>query len=78
MSALEHHCWCCQTWHVTRGDGDPWEGRMEGYCDECATNRCDCYPDECPIKHPPRMGRWKRTMLRMRRHLIRTLEEWGT
>lgn len=33
-------------------DPDPWERRMDGYCDDCASNRCDCYPDECPVKYP--------------------------
>lgn len=33
-------------------DPDPWEGRMDDYCYDCATNRCDCYPDECPVKYP--------------------------
>jgi hypothetical protein len=33
--------------------GDPWEGRMDDYCYDCALSRCDCYPDECPVKYPP-------------------------
>ena len=31
---------------------DPWEGRMDAYCYDCSLNRCDCYPDECPVKYP--------------------------
>ena len=27
---------------------------MDGYCDECSMARCDTYPDECPVKYPPR------------------------
>ena len=26
---------------------------MDGYCDACSSARCDCYPDECPVKYPP-------------------------
>lgn len=44
-------CHCGRT--VEPRDPDPWEGRMDGYCYDCATNRCDCYPDECPVKYPP-------------------------
>lgn len=22
---------------------------MDGYCYDCALNRCDCYPNECPV-----------------------------
>ena len=44
-------CHCGRTAARTQ-QPDPWEGRLDGYCDDCATNRCDCYPNECPVKHP--------------------------
>jgi hypothetical protein len=25
---------------------------MDDYCTSCAANRCDCYPDTCPVEHP--------------------------
>ena len=28
-----------------------WEGRLTGYCLDCATARCDAYPGECPRKN---------------------------
>lgn len=40
---------------------------MDAYCEDCSLNRCDCYPDECPVKYPtvaditglvPEGGRW--------------------
>lgn len=41
-------CWCCGN-DTTRRNGDPWEGRMEGYCDDCSLARCDAFPGDCPI-----------------------------
>lgn len=35
---------------------DPWEGRLDGYCDNCATARCDAYPGECPNAGPGPCG----------------------
>ncbi len=56
-SLLDTTCWCCQKPHKQRGDNDPWEGRLDGYCDDCATARCDAYPGECPNKsHPAKPG----------------------
>lgn len=43
-------CFCCGKKHPWRLQSDPWNGRLNGYCEDCATNRCDCYPDECPNK----------------------------
>jgi hypothetical protein len=43
-------CWCCGAKVERRELGDPWEGRMDGYCYACALNRCDCYPETCPAK----------------------------
>lgn len=39
-------CWCCDGPYVARGDADPWEGRLDGYCEDCALARCDAYPGE--------------------------------
>jgi hypothetical protein len=44
-------CHCGQI--ALKRTDDPWQGRMDGYCYDCASNRCDCYPDECPVKYPP-------------------------
>jgi hypothetical protein len=43
-------CHCCGR-PVEPRDPDPWEGRLDGYCEDCALNRCDAYPDQCPV--PP-------------------------
>ena len=37
-------CWCCGEVAPLRGKDDPWEGRLDGYCEVCATARCDTYP----------------------------------
>lgn len=44
-------CWCCgkprlpvEVAYVHK----TWEGRMSGYCQECAWARCDAFPGECP------------------------------
>ena len=46
-------CWCCSK-ELTQQDKIDveinWQNRMDGYCYDCAINRCDCYPDECPNK----------------------------
>lgn len=39
-------CVCCGRMHVTRTERDPWEGRLDGYCYDCATARCDAYPGD--------------------------------
>jgi hypothetical protein len=47
-------CACCGE-VVTRPNGDPWTGRLDAYCEECATTRCDAFPGECrrsPIVEP--------------------------
>lgn len=33
-----------------------WQNRMDGYCLDCALNRCDCYPDECPNRGVYKIG----------------------
>lgn len=47
----EAGCWCCGELVVSRVP-DPWDGRMDGYCEACSLNRCDCYADECPRSAP--------------------------
>mgnify|MGYP001559815625 CR=1 FL=1 len=37
-------CWCCGVPAPNRAPWDPWEGRLDGYCDDCAEARCDAYP----------------------------------
>jgi hypothetical protein len=39
-------CACCGE-GITRPNGDPWEGRLDAYCEECAITRCDAFPGEC-------------------------------
>jgi hypothetical protein len=46
VSSRDNTCVCCGTNYGQRED--PWEGRLDGYCYECALARCDAYPDECP------------------------------
>lgn len=43
----EAACWCCEGPYVDRGGDDPWEGRLDGYCEDCALTRCDAYPGDC-------------------------------
>lgn len=40
-------CFCCNS-PVEPRNPDPWEGRLDDYCEACALARCDAYPDECP------------------------------
>jgi hypothetical protein len=44
-------CACCATGEMTHHldlDGrDPWRGRLDAYCEECSTCRCDAYPGAC-------------------------------
>lgn len=46
------NCQCCQT-PIKAGEArdvnEVWDGRLNGYCIACATNRCDAYPGECPV-----------------------------
>jgi hypothetical protein len=48
-------CWCC-------GDRAPiesvkdWEGRLDGYCLDCALARCDAYAGACG-KPKPEQGK---------------------
>lgn len=44
-------CWCCgkleRQFNRDRVHAQ-WEGRMDGYCYDCALARCDAFPGECP------------------------------
>lgn len=42
-------CACCGR-AIQPRHPDPWEGRMDAYCYDCALSRCDAYPGECPVK----------------------------
>lgn len=42
-------CGCCGRDATRKRLPDPWEGRLDGYCDECALTRCDAYPGDCPV-----------------------------
>lgn len=39
-------CYCCGHPAPDR-DPDQWEGRLDGYCEDCATARCDAFPGDC-------------------------------
>ncbi len=39
-------CWCCLA-PVESRNPDPWEGRLDGYCYNCALTRCDAFPWDC-------------------------------
>lgn len=47
-------CECCGA-DVSPKEGEYvrelWAGRLDGYCYECAVNRCDAYPGDCPTDH---------------------------
>lgn len=49
-------CWCCGEPAPIRGEGDPWEGRMDGYCYECSLTRCDTTDSTCSVKGRPKGG----------------------
>lgn len=38
-------CKCCDSILVALLP-DSWEGRLDGYCYDCAVRRCDAYPGE--------------------------------
>lgn len=40
-------CCCCGLEIVDRRGNDPWEGRLDDYCEGCALARCDAYPGAC-------------------------------
>lgn len=42
-------------------DPDPWEGRMDDYCEDCATCRCDTSYSTCPHATPDRAATWDDT-----------------
>lgn len=41
-------CYCCLR-EVKARQPDPWEGRLDGYCEDCALARCDAFPGECGL-----------------------------
>lgn len=49
-SAASEACWCCGEPAPIRGEGDPWESRLDGYCESCATTRCDTTDSTCAVK----------------------------
>lgn len=46
MTPEQERCGCCGALIEPR-DPDPWEGRLDGYCEDCALARCDAYPGYC-------------------------------
>jgi hypothetical protein len=42
-------CVCCGGSAAREGE-DVWEGRLDGFCDACASARCDTTDSECPRK----------------------------
>ena len=40
-------CECCGN-PIPMRNPDPWDERMNEYCEECAWNRCDAFPGTCP------------------------------
>lgn len=48
-------CWCCgkrKSPTEYRYVREQWQGRMDGYCKDCALSRCDAFPGECPNRGP--------------------------
>lgn len=54
QSLFHSPCCCCQEPVELRLSDDPWDGRLDGYCYDCALARCDAYPGECPNREPYR------------------------
>lgn len=51
-------CACCGG-RIARPFGDDdWEGRLDDYCYDCASARCDAYPGECGKDHIRAAPRW--------------------
>lgn len=49
MTQIQLICWCCGNAYEPRDPAtDPWNGRLDGYCEFCADNRCDHDPTNCP------------------------------
>lgn len=48
-------CYCCDK-AAPKRNPDPWEGRLDGYCEVCATTRCDAYPGSCREPAPEPTG----------------------
>ena len=65
-------CWCCGESAPIRGEGDPWEGRLDGYCDSCATTRCDTTDSTCAVK-----GRAKGFSARVLEQVVGLVEVYG-
>lgn len=47
MSVLPSMCHCCAEPFAARGSDDPWGGRLDAYCEDCAHCRCDAFPGAC-------------------------------
>lgn len=39
-------CSCCGE-PIESYEEDPWEGRLDDYCEKCSWNRCDAFPGTC-------------------------------
>lgn len=50
MTTPDAACWCCGEPAPIRGEGDPWEGQLDGYCESCASTRCDTTDSTCAVK----------------------------
>jgi hypothetical protein len=52
-------CVCCGN-DVARREPDPWEGRMDDYCERCCLTRCDAEPRACKPRTAchPRQHHW--------------------
>lgn len=41
-------CACCgEVLEYREYEEDPWEGRLDSYCENCAWMRCDAFPGSC-------------------------------
>lgn len=40
-------CACCGERFPKRRHPDLWDGRLDDYCYDCASARCDAYPGDC-------------------------------
>lgn len=41
-------CACCRApYQYRQPKNNPWDGRLDAYCYDCASARCDAYPGDC-------------------------------